>query len=88
MAHRLQTPSTSTRTPAQRPARRTHAKSRPGNAATTPKEDRVTDIAPQDREQMIATAAYFRAQMRGFEPGGELQDWLEAETEVDLLISR
>lgn len=35
---------------------------------------------------MIATAAYFRAQMRGFEPGAELQDWLEAEAEIDRLI--
>ena len=31
---------------------------------------------------MIAEAAYYRAQKRGFTPGGELQDWLEAECEV------
>lgn len=35
-----------------------------------------------ERRDMIATAAYFRAQRRGFEPGHELDDWLAAETEV------
>jgi len=31
---------------------------------------------------MIAETAYFKAKARGFEPGGEIQDWIEAETEV------
>ena len=31
---------------------------------------------------MIAEAAYFRAEKRGFEPGNEMLDWLEAEREV------
>lgn len=31
----------------------------------------------------IATAAYYRAQARHFEPGNELQDWLEAEQEIN-----
>lgn len=38
-----------------------------------------------DRQEMIATAAYFRAEKRGF-TGSEadaIQDWLEAEMEVD-----
>jgi hypothetical protein len=29
----------------------------------------------------IAVAAYFRAERRGFAPGGELEDWLCAEAE-------
>ena len=32
---------------------------------------------------MIAEAAYNRAQSRGFAAGGEVQDWLEAEAEID-----
>lgn len=36
----------------------------------------------QERHDLIATTAYFRAQHRGFEPGHELEDWLAAETEV------
>jgi hypothetical protein len=35
---------------------------------------------PLDRH--IATAAYYRAQRRGFSPGRELDDWLEAEREI------
>jgi DUF2934 family protein len=30
----------------------------------------------------IAEAAYYRAERRGFEPGGETEDWLAAEAEV------
>jgi hypothetical protein len=36
-----------------------------------------------EREQMIAVTAYYRAQRRNFDPGRDLQDWLEAETEVN-----
>lgn len=35
-----------------------------------------------ERRDMVATAAYFRAERRGFEPGHELEDWYAAETEV------
>ena len=35
------------------------------------------------REALIATAAYYRAQKRGFRPGHETEDWLAAEREVD-----
>lgn len=30
----------------------------------------------------IAEAAYYRAERRGFAPGGEIEDWLAAEAEV------
>jgi hypothetical protein len=36
-----------------------------------------------ERREMISTAAYFRAQQRGFEPGHELEDWFAAETAID-----
>ena len=35
------------------------------------------------REARIAEAAYWRAERRGFAPGGELEDWLQAEREID-----
>jgi len=38
------------------------------------------------REQMIAEAAYFRAQQRGFEPGNEMSDWLEAESDIERVL--
>lgn len=34
-----------------------------------------------ERREMIAAAAYFRAQKRGFDPGHELEDWFTAEAE-------
>lgn len=40
----------------------------------------------ESRQQMIARAAYFRAEKRGFAPGGELQDWFEAEAELDCQV--
>jgi hypothetical protein len=34
------------------------------------------------RNRMIAEAAYYRAEQRGFDPGHELDDWLAAEYEI------
>ena len=36
-----------------------------------------------DREQRIAVRAHQLAEARGFAPGGEMEDWLQAEREVD-----
>ena len=32
--------------------------------------------------ELVAIAAYYRAERRGFAPGGEIEDWLDAEREV------
>jgi hypothetical protein len=37
----------------------------------------------ESREQRISRAAYGHAERRGFEPGGELEDWLMAERDID-----
>ena len=36
-----------------------------------------------DRHEMIAIAAYYRAERRGSYSGDEIQDWLEAEAQID-----
>jgi Protein of unknown function (DUF2934) len=41
------------------------------------------DAGAQERFRCIARAAYFKAEARGFAPGRELEDWLEAEKEYD-----
>ena len=41
---------------------------------------------PEEREHMISEAAYYLAERRGFSPGNEMEDWLQAETEIDSLI--
>jgi len=38
------------------------------------------------RQKIIATAAYFKAQKRGFAPGHEIEDWLAAEQELERLL--
>ena len=42
-------------------------------------------VGPMPRDEMVAQAAYFRAEHRGFLPGYELGDWLGAEAELNEL---
>ena len=42
-----------------------------------------SDASPEERHDMIVTAAYYRAECRGFAEGCELEDWLAAEAEID-----
>ncbi|MGB5834525.1 MAG: DUF2934 domain-containing protein [Thiohalocapsa sp.] len=57
----------------------------------------MSEIAPDDvafapsrteRDRMVAVAAYFLAERRGFGPGGERQDWRQAEQQIDLMLAR
>ena len=43
-------------------------------------------VDPETRRMMIAEAAYYCAEKRGFAHGGELQDWLEAEARMEALL--
>lgn len=47
----------------------------------------ATDVSEDVRRQMIAEAAYLRAEQRGFNGGDPIEDWLAAESEVDLLLA-
>lgn len=47
----------------------------------------VESVSPDRRFQMISEAAYFRAERRGFAPGGESRDWLESEAEIEELLA-
>lgn len=44
-------------------------------------------VSADERRGMIAKAAYLRAERRGFAYGGEADDWLQAENEIDALLS-
>lgn len=44
-------------------------------------------VSPKLRKQMIAKAAYFKALNRDFQGDYCVEDWLEAETEIDALIA-
>ena len=84
---------TRTRTPATE-RNKTPATKAAGAAARTSKSTSRTDTArlkgvgapPTERDRLVAEAAYYIAERRGFSPGSELSDWLEAEREVDIRI--
>jgi hypothetical protein len=69
--------SPSTQTPRKRAPRKTAAAA--SAAATTFGQF----VGPEQRAALIAEAAFFRAEKRGFAPGHEVEDWLAAESEVD-----
>ena len=58
-----------------------------GEIALMPGEDAYAPnaalVSPEERDSRISRAAYLRGEARGFAPGGELEDWLSAEREVD-----
>jgi hypothetical protein len=44
-------------------------------------------VSPAERNHMIAVRAFRLAAERGFMPGGELEDWLTAEREIDRALA-
>jgi hypothetical protein len=40
------------------------------------------EISPDELRKLIAEAAYYRAKQRGFAPGYEIEDWVQAEAEI------
>jgi len=58
------------------------------SAAPAPHTLHEKPAAPsaEERQRWIATAAYHRAEKRGFAPGYAIQDWLDAEAEINALI--
>jgi hypothetical protein len=49
---------------------------------TTDTETGSMDVSRTPDEQKVAQRAYERFQMRGGEPGRDLEDWFEAEREL------
>lgn len=45
-------------------------------------------VTSSQRQQMIAEAAYFRAERRAFNGGDAVRDWCEAEAEIDARLRR
>ena len=55
----------------------------PARKSTVKKEK--ANPSPEEVWKLIAEAAYYRAEKRGFAHGMALDDWLEAEKEIDAL---
>jgi hypothetical protein len=67
----------------QRPA----AKPAPDTPSMRPADGKASGntaarLSPEDVYKLIQESAYFKAKERGFAPGHEVQDWIEAEAEV------
>jgi hypothetical protein len=72
------------------PTTQTTAKRSPRK--TLSRAPRITSVTPfvgpEQRSALIAEAAYYRAEKRGFAPGHETEDWLAAEAEVDASLMK
>ena len=74
------------KTAAKKVAKKTAKKTPKKTTKTSGADASLLKISPEERWKMIAVAAYHKAEKRGFAAGGDVQDWDEAEKEVDKLI--
>lgn len=51
-----------------------------------PRSEPQMKVSPEQRHEMIAVAAYLRAEGRGFPPGREIEDWYEAAAVIDQML--
>ena len=54
--------------------------------ASAAAQQKITVVSDEERYHMIAEAAYFRAEKRGFSMGDAAQDWLDAEAEISRIL--
>jgi hypothetical protein len=54
----------------------------PQSDATRAPADSAAFESVDPRREAIAEAAYYKAEQRGFAPGNDMQDWLDAEREL------
>jgi len=59
----------------------------PQRTALTLVPARVRGFSAAERLRMIERLAYLRAEQRGFTPGHEMDDWLWAESQVDITLA-
>jgi hypothetical protein len=50
-------------------------------------QDISSSFATEQCKQTIEEVAYYRVENRGFQCGGLLRDWLEAEAEIERIMS-
>jgi hypothetical protein len=47
----------------------------------------AAEVTSEERRHLVSEAAYYRAERRSFAPGFELDDWLNAESEIEMMLS-
>jgi hypothetical protein len=58
----------------------------PASAPHPPPCEPGIEVSPEERHEMVAVAAYFLAERRGFLPGMERQDWCQAAATIDQML--
>jgi hypothetical protein len=58
------------------------------SSKATLKNTPASSISAEDRQSLIAEAAYLRAEQRNFVGGDPVTDWLEAEADVNARLMR
>ncbi len=53
------------------------------STTTTKATQKAATLSAEERRRLIAEAAYLRAEQRGFIGGDPVQDWMEAEADLD-----
>jgi hypothetical protein len=101
MAKAKEPKTASTRAAKPAASRAPAASSRPAKAQpTSPSSDVIqtgargngggnrAQMSPEEVYRLIQETAYYKAKARGFSPGHEVQDWIEAEAEVRMRLDR
>jgi hypothetical protein len=79
--------------PAVKPEPVAKAKAAPKAAPKTaanparPRAKKPAGVPAEQRRNYVEVAAYHIAERRGFAPGNPLEDWVQAEAEIDRLIA-
>lgn len=74
------------------PVKAAPAKAAPAKPAAKPRSraaaSKARTIPPEQKRNYIEVAAYYIAARRDFAPGDPLQDWIQAEAEIDALLAK
>jgi hypothetical protein len=69
--------------PAKAPAKPRATRSKPAASAVS----NAIQLTPEERHRVVAEAAYFIAERRGFAGGSPIDDWLQAEADIDRMLA-
>ena len=76
--------STAAKSAEKRPAAKKSPRAAAPAQAAVQQSDAHVRLNGEEMHRLIQEAAYFKAKARNFAPGHEVQDWIEAESEVRL----
>jgi len=55
-------------------------------AVVAERPNAVPELTPDQRRYYVEVAAYYIAERRGFHGGSQMDDWVQAEAEIDRLV--